>query len=364
MSFQSRKTVVAIPVRNEEARLHGCLTALARQSLVPDHIFLLLNNCTDNSAEIAGAAAAARTEIVVSELQLPAPRATAGEARRLALAAAAALAGPDGVIITTDADCQPGPDWVAKNLQEIARGADVVCGAARIVPEPGQAISLGLYFDLARESMYASLLDEIASLVDPDPADPWPRHQQHSGASIAMTTDILKQAGGAPHVASGEDRALIARLRAVDARIRHAQIPVVVSGRLEGRAAGGMAETIKRRICQPDTFADEACEPAVDAYRRALAKARLREAKRDGFGGQSLGTDLLISRPILQKIMREKFFGTAWAALQKASPVLQRRRVRMADLTRETAQAQLLYEQYLYEPVFDTQFTGDTQIAR
>jgi GT2 family glycosyltransferase len=340
MSFQSRKTVVAIPVRNEEARLHGCLTALARQSLVPDHIFLLLNNCTDNSAEIAGAAAAARTEIVVSELQLPAPRATAGEARRLALAAAAALAGPDGVIITTDADCQPGPDWVAKNLQEIARGADVVCGAARIVPEPGQAISLGLYFDLARESMYASLLDEIASLVDPDPADPWPRHQQHSGASIAMRVAIFRAAGGAPRVAAGEDRALIERFRLIDAKIRHApEIEVAVSGRLEGRARGGMAEALSRRAFFPDEETDAALEPAVDFYRRVLARARLRAIGQDERAAESLARDLLINPALMEMAVRAKTFGAGWAMVERQSPVLHRRRVKFVNLARETRQA-------------------------
>jgi GT2 family glycosyltransferase len=352
MNFQSpsrfrvsfgRKVVVTIPVKNEEARLPACLASLARQEIAPDHIFLLLNNCTDRTVEIAGTAALADPRIIVSEVELPAPLANAGEARRQALAAAAKLAGPDGVIITTDADCQPDDDWIAKNLREIARGADVVCGAARIIAEPGQA---GLHFDLAREAMYAALLDEIAALVDPDPADPWPRHQQHSGASIAMTASILHAAGGAPRVPHGEDRALIERFRLVDARIRHApDIEVPVSGRLEGRAKGGMAESLSRRARQPDEETDAALEPAVDAYRRLLARARLRRAGNNIRAAEALARDLLIDPDIMAIALRAGNFGAAWALVERLSPVLHRRRVKFTSLARETRQAMALLGQ-------------------
>jgi len=332
-----RRLVVAIPVKNEEALLKACLDALARQIAAPDHIFLLLNNCTDGSGEIARAAAARDKRIIAAQVELAGPLASAGEARRLALAAAEKLAGPDGIIITTDADCQPDAGWTAKNLREIARGADVVCGAARIIAEPGHA---GLHFDLAREAMYAALLDEIAAIVDPDPADPWPRHQQHSGASIAMTTKILSAAGGAPRVPHGEDRALVARFRLADAKIRHApDIEVPVSGRLNGRAQGGMAESLSRRARQPDRETDAALEPAVDAYRRVLAKARLRALGNDKRAAEILARDLLIDPDLLTVALRSGTFGAAWAIVQRLSPVLRRRRVKFADLARETRQA-------------------------
>jgi GT2 family glycosyltransferase len=352
MHFQTRtkiahrKIVVAIPVKNEEAYLDGCLAALARQGVPPDHILLLLNNCTDRTVEIARAAAARDPRIVPAECELPGPLATAGEARRLALAGAAVLAGPDGIIITSDADCQPPADWVAKNLRAIAQGADVVCGAARIVVEPEHAILGGLHFDLARESNYAALLDEIAALVDPDPADPWPRHHHHSGASIAMTAEILRVAGGAPRVAAGEDRALIERFRLVDARIRHApDIEVPVSGRLEGRAKGGMAEALSRRAQQPDDETDAALEPAVDAYRRVLARAQLRGVGGDIRAAAALARDLLIDPEVMAVALQAGAFGATWAAVEKMSPVLQRRRVKFVDLARETRQAMAIRDE-------------------
>jgi glycosyltransferase involved in cell wall biosynthesis len=334
------RVVVAIPVKNEEARIASCLAALQGQSVPPSDILLLLNNCSDRTAVIAQAAAARDRRIRVGERDLPAPLASAGEARRLALAEAAALAGPRGVIITTDADCQPEPGWVAKNIREIAQGADVVCGAAKVIGEPEDEVPGQLHFDLARESMYAALLDEIAALVDPDPADPWPRHQQHSGASIAMTAAILRAAGGAPRVPSGEDRALIARFRLLDAKIRHApDIEVAVSGRLDGRAKGGMAEALRRRAQRADVETDDALEPAVDAYRRVLARASLRGVRAAPEAAAALARDLLIREDIMDAALQTRTFGAAWAVVENASPVLRRRRLRFVDLARETRHA-------------------------
>ncbi len=338
--FADGKIVVAIPVRNEEAGLQACLAALARQRVPPDHVLLLLNNCTDRSAEIAHEAAAEGGRIIVAERALPGRLASAGEARRLALAEAATLAGPRGILITTDADCRPDADWVAKNLRDIALGADVVCGAARIAPDPEHARSGGLHFDLAREAMYAALLDEIAALLDPDPADPWPRHQQHSGASIAMRAATLRAAGGAPRVPVGEDRALIERFRLFDARIRHApDIEVTVSGRLEGRAQGGMADALSRRARRLDEETDAALEPAVDAYRRILARARLRGVRQNGTSAVSLARDLLMSDAAMAAALARPSFGACWAMVAENSPVLRRRRVKFVDLARETRQA-------------------------
>ncbi len=177
------------------------------------------------------------------------------------------------------------------------------------------------------------------ALTDPDPADPWPRHQQNSGASLGVRAKLLRRIGGAPMVAHGEDRALVAAARLVDARIRHApEITVPVSGRLDGRAIGGMAETLRRRSQSPDLLADERLEPSVDALRRARARANLRAVYHGG-GTADLAADLLIRPPDFEAALGAPHFGMAWRDVQALSPVLQRRRVRFADLARETRQA-------------------------
>jgi hypothetical protein len=52
-----------------------------------------------------------------------------------------------------------------------------------------------------------------------------------------------------PGTPLGEDRAFFDALRRVDARIRHVPgVRVVVSARIVGRAPGGMADTMRRRV--------------------------------------------------------------------------------------------------------------------
>nr|WP_321985882.1 hypothetical protein [uncultured Lichenicoccus sp.] len=130
----------------------------------------------------------------------------------------------------------------------------------------------------AREVAYGALLDEIHALADPDPADPLPRHTEHSGASIAVTVEAWRRAGGMLPLPSGEDRGFLRSLRLVDATVRHAprRAGDGVSGRLEGRAAGGMAETIARRMIRQDEMLDADLEPAATCLRRAMLRARAR----------------------------------------------------------------------------------------
>ena len=82
--------VVAIPVRNEEARIGACLQALAEQVNVDPGTFgvlLLLNNCTDDTA---GAVAAQRVPFPIKVIERVHPQASAGWARRAAMQEAAA----------------------------------------------------------------------------------------------------------------------------------------------------------------------------------------------------------------------------------------------------------------------------------
>jgi GT2 family glycosyltransferase len=337
--MQSTPIVIAIPAKNEEARVGACIDALAAQTVPFTRLVLLLNNCTDATLPICRQRQAYVENLEILNVTLPRGKASAGEARRLALEHAAAVAG-GGVILTTDADAQPERNWIEQNLEAFAAGADAVCGKAALDLADAGAIRQGLHFDDLRERFLLGLLDEISACIDPDPADPWPRHQQHSGASIAVRAAALRKAGGPPGVPNGEDRALIERLRQVDARIRHApDICVPVSGRLDGRAEGGMAAAIKRRTSRQDALTDEALEPTVDAYRRVLARARLRGVFAGAGGQAALAKDLLIEPRAMQAALDTEYFGTAWGNVQQASPVLQRRRVAFADLARETRHA-------------------------
>ncbi len=336
------RVVVAIPARDEAARITGCLGALARQRQVgPDAVVLVANNCRDATAERAQALAPVLPfALEIIERDFPAALACAGIARRIGMQRAAALAGADGVVLTTDADGRAAPDWIAANLRALHAGVDAVAGRAVIDPREAALIPAHLHEADAQECAYAALLDEIASLHQPDPADPWPRHQEESGASIAVGTGSYRRAGGMPPAALAEDRAFFAAQRRIDARIRHApEVSVVVSGRTLGRAAGGMADTIRRRLVEPDLWLDERLEPAADRVRRLALRGRARDAWRRGTAPATLAAMLGLPVPALAAALAHTRFGAAWAAIEAASPKLVARRVAVADLPREAARA-------------------------
>ena len=337
------KLVVAVPVRDEADWIVPCLLALDGQGEVRfDDIVLLINNSIDDTAALARAVHMhPGTRVHILERTLVPEEASAGTARRLAMEAAAAIAGPDGVLLTTDADSLVDPDWLAANLASLRSGADAVAGWVELHPVDWGAIPKRLHEDDARECAYDAMCDEIHGRLDPDPADPMPRHTHHSGASIAVTAAAFARCGGVPAVPCGEDRALIAALRRVDARVRHApEVHVTVSGRLVGRAAGGMADTIRRRLDRPDDYLDDRLEPANVCARRASCRAELRLAWKDvGYDKTGLAGRLGLQPAELNELVVGDYFGAAWEAVEARAPTLRRKPVPVKNLYREMSAA-------------------------
>jgi hypothetical protein len=190
------------------------------------------------------------------------------------------------------------------------------------------------------------LLDDIAWALDPELHDPPPRHTEASGASLAVSVSAYRRVGGIPAIPCGEDRAFVASLWRMDARVRHDPgIKVVVSGRIVGRAEGGMADAIRRRMVQQDEFADDQVEPVEDAVRRYSLRGRAREAWFARRVDRDLAEDLAIPTSQLSTALSRFFFGTAWAELERMSPILQRRRVRFVDLREEIGHAEYVLRQ-------------------
>ena len=344
----ARPVVVAIPAKDEADRIPACLRALASGPVAPDAVVLLANNCTDDTCAVAaGLAPALPYALHVRHHLFPHLLANAGNARRTAMRWAADLAGPDGLLLTTDADTNVTPEWVQRNVAAMEQGAELVCGRVWLDAAEAAIIPLNLCEDDALEQTLTALLDQMADRLDPDPADPWPRHAEASGASLAVTVDAFMRAGGVPAMASGEDRSFVQALARVDARIRHdPSITVITSGRLDGRAPGGMAATIRRRMRQQDEYTDASLEPAVDAWRRIDFRRRVRRAWRRHRAGLApagdLGADLGFPAARLQSMLIGRFFGAVWEEIEFRTPFLVRRRVRFAELPREIAFARQL----------------------
>jgi hypothetical protein len=353
----SSPIVVAVPVKDEEERIARCLSALSSQRDIPPYqILLLLNNCTDETAAIVGEIArTVSIPVHAVEVSLPPELANAGHARHLAMEAAAELVALDGVLLTTDADGCVDPNWIALNLRGLRRGADAIAGRIEIDPAEAAMIPLRLHEDDTRECAYADLLDQIDAAINPELSDPLPRHTEHSGASIAVTLSTYRRVGGIPPLALGEDRAFFAALRRIDARIRHApEVRVMVSGRTMGRAAGGMADTIRRRMIHPDETLDDRLEPALDALRRVelrrLTRAAWSAPSIRSRIGQVLAHQLVISASEVEHALSLPYAGAAWAALEPKTPSLIRKMVRVTELEHQTEQAQAILRRLRSRP--------------
>ena len=242
-----RRCVVAVPVRDEAQRLPTCLNALAAQRDKDGRplvfgtfgVAIFANNCEDKSAELVRSLARGLPFAVrVVEASLLPDFAHAGGARREAMNQANVWLSErtecDGVILTTDADSQVSPNWIANNLAAIDAGADAVLGRV-VLDEEGDLLPQALHHRGLLESVYETLLTELSALLDPVDYNPWPHHATISGATLAVTSEAYRQVGGLPCVPLGEDKALIAQLARIDARIRFCpDIEVTTSGRING----------------------------------------------------------------------------------------------------------------------------------
>ncbi|MDF1586854.1 glycosyltransferase [Marinimicrococcus flavescens] len=332
--------VIAVPVRDEARRLPGCLAALAAQRGVGDgvEVLLLLNNCADASLEVAlGLQARGPLPVSVAALRLEGSCSHVGWARRLAMDAAARRlregGSVGGGVLTTDADSRAEPQWLEANLRAVEAGADAVAGV--IVPDPAELGGLcsRARRRLRRQQCYDRLLERLASLLDPEPHDPWPRHGHHCGASMAARLAAYEAVGGLPPVPSSEDRAFFELLRREDGRIRHCpRARVVTSCRLSGRAAGGMAETL---LHWSSTGGQGQVEAALPAVRALALRARLRVAWCQGRASADLAHALRLPQATLRQVLAAPRFGQALEQARELTARLRPVLVPAAGLARE-----------------------------
>jgi|CXWL01.1.fsa_nt_gi hypothetical protein len=326
--------VIAIPARDEEALIRPCLEALAAQQDAPPFaVALVLNNCSDGTADVVRAMADQLPfELHVYDVQLPAHFSDAAWARRLAMNAAALLTNADGVILTTDADSRVDSRWVRNVMDCYAAGADIVCGF--VAPDFTDAPALT--FDAIRrgamEYEYSQLTAEANAIIDPDPADPWPNHLVETGANLAIRACDLAALGGVPHICPGEDQRLVAMARRKGARIRHAFQPsVTTSSRVRGRASGGWGDDLMSRLTDERAQCHPKLEPARAMLRRAAIRARLRGAF--GAAGFAEHVARYVSDPgAMAEVTAAARFSEAWAMLEDASPLLAKHPLLARDL--------------------------------
>jgi len=224
------RAIIAIPARDEEALIGRCLRAIAAQRGVARDAYsvvLVLDGCTDATRERAlQAAGDLRLHVVES------PPLGVGAARRLGMDIACerllAAGAPDGLVVTTDADSEVEPGWLAALLQAAAGGAQAIGGEVEVE---------GLDSGVARRRQ-ARLAARLRGL-------PGAAHPHFSGASIAVTAETYRRVGGLEPRAALEDEAFaraLAGARVPIARIADARVRT--SARPAGRAFRGLARDL------------------------------------------------------------------------------------------------------------------------
>ncbi len=346
-ALKPRLTVVAVPARDEAARIGTCLRALAGQrdlrgaplDTAAVRVVVYSNNSRDGTPEIAERALPGA---LVIRAELKPPHANAGAARRGAMEAGLRLLDTrDGVICTTDADSRPRPDWIARLWAALDGGAEAVAGAIDFDPQEGARprVSPGR----RREADYAAAQAELVARLDPETYNPWPNHLWAWGANLAVTADAYRRAGGLPPVGLAEDRAFVERLRLFDIPVRHClQARVWTSPRARGRAPGGLADLVADHVGPDRAPCDHALEPAFAAARRAIWRRRLRLAREEGATNPGWARRLCAPEAAVEQALTQLRFGEGWQALERASPRLRRIRLRVDDLPRELARAERL----------------------
>lgn len=242
---------VCVPARNEGDRLTKFLEAIAAQSWpCIISVSIAVNNTTDDSLEkIAQARVlyADRLDIRVITADFPKVLAHAGSARRLAMTEGLRCLSSleTGILVSTDADVRPPPDWLSNIAAAFQRGADLV-GGQIVIDEEREPLPVAVARLRRAWDHYWSKVREIEDHIDPLDWDPAPRHGDHTGASLAIRANLYLACGGVPLLPTGEDRALVQAAVAMGGRLAHPpDVYVWVSPRIDGRAEGGMAASMQ-----------------------------------------------------------------------------------------------------------------------
>ena len=222
------QVAVVVPAHNEERRLARALAGVqAAADQVADQlpavtvrVMVVLDSCTDGSLGLAAGFAVADTRfstMTVGFRNVGRSRRAGAEALGLTPGAAAAQVW----LANTDADSLVPGNWLVRQLELAAAGADVVLGS--VEPDAGDT-----RHTLAARWHARHLLAE--------------NHPHIYGANLGVRGSSYLEAGGFPGASSGEDRLLVDRLRSSGAGIVATDsVRVLTSGRTAGKAPRGFA---------------------------------------------------------------------------------------------------------------------------
>lgn len=199
---------VVLPAHNEAARLTRALDSLARQEYAGEIEFVVVDDrSTDGTSQIVRDVAARDPRFRLVRVHEPSRR----YAPKVNAVQTGIATSKGDVIVTTDADCAPGPGWVRSLVSAFSPGVVMVCGYVETLPpdESRRGVPMWRLFEAAD---WFSLMLVSRSML---------RHG-HAYASSANNQAYLRSAlaaaggfGASARAPSGDEDLLAQRLAAL-----------------------------------------------------------------------------------------------------------------------------------------------------
>ena len=251
---------VVVPARNERARIGPCLSALATARAraidrfgVPIRIVVVLDSCTDDTAEQIGA------ELGIDTVTCQYRSVGAARAFGVGTVLNGLLHRHESIwLANTDADSRVPPDWLTHMIDVGNSGAHLALGTVR----PDLSTDTHAYRRWSREYL------------------PHDDHPHIHGANLGIRADTYLDLGGWPHLTHDEDVELVRRATdSTGLRIaRTGAVPVVTSARYSGRTPAGFAHYMAAlHVRAPTTELPRVPEATYSETNRSLQNDRARE---------------------------------------------------------------------------------------
>jgi hypothetical protein len=221
---------VVIPARNEERLAVACLRSVLRaldRAGLPSVVVMVAHRCTDATAR-AGRRVLGSVGCVVRDDESPDVAGARRRGVRQVLRQFEQMDPGRLWLLSTDADTTVPSDWVHRILRHSAGDTAAIAGLADLASWQG----LSPYGRRAYRRL-------VASGIRGD------THAHAYAANLAVRADAYLDVGGWPSVSPGEEHALLAALESAGWPVRRpTDVVVKTSGRLHGRAAGGLGDLL------------------------------------------------------------------------------------------------------------------------
>ena len=194
------KVTVLIAARNEANNIEGCLSAIVNQSYPKDKLEIIVidDHSEDETWQLITDAKWSSHGIAISSLQLKEK-----QGKKAAIATGVKQAAGE-IIVTTDADCRMGEEWLVSLISYFDEKTGLVSG-------PVQMTDCNSWFERMQALEFMGLITVGGASIQAGLPN------MCNGANLAYRKEAWEAAGGfdgIDHIASGDDELLMHRIHA------------------------------------------------------------------------------------------------------------------------------------------------------